>query len=199
MAPRAERRSRVGKPIKPRVRPGSLDSRYDRQKEAAEVTYPEHGATRGALPPGYRHVSRRDRIGTGRAVFRKAVDTLYGWQMHCGAGLAVVWAPPTARLGSAVVMRLGPPVIGFVVPCRVMHVVDEPTRCGFAYGALPGHPECGEEALIVTVNSDDDVDLVIRAFSRPATALVRAAGPLGRAFRDLVTERYVRYLRRLTQ
>jgi uncharacterized protein (UPF0548 family) len=32
---------------------------------------------------------------------------------------------------------------------RVVAVADEPDRCGFAYGTLPGHAVCGEEAFVV--------------------------------------------------
>jgi uncharacterized protein (UPF0548 family) len=173
--------------VGPRFDPG----RYT----GAEVTYPEHGATSGALPPGYRHVQRRERIGTGEAAFRRAVAALTTWTMHRGAGLTVLSAPPTAEPGSVVVMRLGPPVVGIVVPCRVMYAVDEPDRGGFAYGTLPGHPERGEEAFMVTRTGDDEVHLTIRAFSRPANLLVRLAGPLNHAVQDFVAGRYIRVLR----
>ena len=161
------------------------------------MTYREHGATRGALPPGYRHVDRRDRIGAGPEVFQRSVDALTGWSVHRGAGLVLVAAPPRAAAGAVVVLRLGPPVVGLLVPCRVMYVIDQPDRRGFAYGTLPGHPESGEEAFILSLDGNGQVDLTIRAFSRPASRLVRAAGPLNRAMQDLITNRYVRALRRL--
>jgi uncharacterized protein (UPF0548 family) len=164
----------------------------------AALTYPEHGATRGDLPAGYRHVVRRDRVGTGAAAFRRAADALNGWRMHRRAGLTVVSAPPAAAPGSTVVLRLGPAIVGIVVPCRVVYVVDEPDRCGFAYGTLPGHPETGEEAFIVD-RTADAVHLTIRAFSRPATPLVRIAGPLNHAVQRIVTARYVRALRTLAR
>lgn len=34
-------------------------------------------------------------------------------------------------------------------PCRVVYTVTESRRRGFAYGTLPGHPECGEEAFVI--------------------------------------------------
>jgi uncharacterized protein (UPF0548 family) len=43
--------------------------------------------------------------------------------------------------GTDVLAHLGP----IRVPCRVVYVLDEPERRGFAYGTLPGHPESGEE------------------------------------------------------
>jgi uncharacterized protein (UPF0548 family) len=144
-------------------------------------------------------VDRRDRIGTGLEVFHRSVDALNGWSMHRGAGLVVVAAPPRAATGAVVVLRLGPPVVGMLVPCRVIYVVNEPDRRGFAYGTLPGHPESGEEAFVVSLGGDGQVDLTIRAFSRPASRLVSAAGPLNRALQDRITDRYVKALRQLNQ
>ena len=46
------------------------------------------------------------------------------------------------------------------VPARVVYVIDEPLRKGFAYGTLPGHPETGEEAFIVEYRDDDSVWLI---------------------------------------
>jgi len=164
---------------------------------AAEVTYPEQGATRGALPPGYRHAERRDRLGAGSAAFDRAADAVNAWRMHRGAGFTVLSAPATAEPGATVVMRLGPPMVGIVVPCRVIYTVDEPNRRGFAYGTLPGHPVTGEEAFVVGIDDSGEVYLTIRAFSRGSTPLARATGPLGRTFQNLMTGRYVRALRKL--
>jgi uncharacterized protein (UPF0548 family) len=165
----------------------------------AELTYAERGETRDRLPSGYRHVVRRQQIGDGQATFDRAVDVLLSWQMHRRAGLVMLSAPPTATPYSVVVMRLGPPVVGVVVPCRVVYVEDEPNRRGFAYGTLPRHPEIGEEAFLVEMTSDERVYFLVRAFSRPATLWSRAGGPLTHAIQDVVTDRYVRALRQLSR
>src|SRR4029453_18726594 len=146
----------------------------------AELTYREFGATRGSLPPGDPPTPRPSRIGTGTSTFYRAVDALIRWEMHRRVGLSVVSAPPVADLGSVVVLRLGPPVIGLLAPCRGVYLVDEPDRGGFAYGTLPGHPESGEEAFVVELKKDRGVDLTIRSFSRPSALLARAGGPLTR-------------------
>lgn len=165
----------------------------------AELTYAEPGATRrdDGLPAGYRHVRRRERLGAGSATFTRAVDALFGWHMHRGAGLAVLSAPPSPVVGGIVVTRLGPPVLGPVVPCRIVYVVDEPRQRGFGYGTLPGHPATGEEAFLVEWADDDEVFFVIRAFSRPASILARLGGPVARRIQDIVTGQYVSSLRRL--
>jgi uncharacterized protein (UPF0548 family) len=163
-----------------------------------ELTYREHGATRdGQLPSGYRHVIRRERLGDGEATFTRAVAALFGWRMHRGAGLAVLSAPAWPAVGEIVITRLGPPVLGPIAPCRIVYMVDEPRRRGFGYGTLPGHPASGEEAFLVERAEDDGVYLVIRAFSRPATISARLGGPVARWIQDIVTDRYVRALRRL--
>lgn len=165
-----------------------------------ELTYREQGATRDKdLPAGYRHVGRRERLGDGEATFTRAVEALFGWGMHQGAGLTVLSAPPRAAVGEVVVTRLGPPILGPNAPCRVVYVVDEPRRRGFGYGTLPGHPASGEEAFLVEWAEDDGVYLIIRAFSRPATISARLGGPIARRIQDIVTDRYVRALRRLAQ
>lgn len=163
-----------------------------------EFTYREQGATREAdLPAGYRHVVRRERLGAGAATFERATEALFGWRMHRGAGLAVLQAPSRPAVGEVVVTRLGPPVLGQVIPCRIVYVIDEPRRRGFGYGTLPGHPARGEEAFVVEWADDDGVYLMIRAFSRPATLLARLGGPVTRWVQNIATDRYVRALRRL--
>ncbi len=72
---------------------------------------------------------------------------------------------------------------------------DEPDRCGFAYGTLPGHPESGEEAFLV-LRDEGTVRLRISAYSRPGKLTTRLAGPLGRRFQQLMTRRYADALRR---
>jgi len=67
---------------------------------------------------------------------------------------------------------------------------------GFAYGTLPGHPGRGEEAFIIQQHSGGTVSFTIAAFSRPATALAKAAGPAGQAIQRQLTARYLRVLAR---
>lgn len=80
------------------------------------------------------------------------------------------------------------------IPARVVYVIDEPDRKGFAYGTLPGHPERGEEAFVVERRADDTVWLVIRAFSRPSNAFFWAAYPALRMMQAIFTARYERAL-----
>lgn len=166
------------------------------RRKGAELTYPEVGASRDdPLPAAYGHVRRDVTLGHGQAVFERAVDGLFGWQMHRDAGLGVISTKERAAPGADVILRAGP----LRIPCRVVYTVDEPNRRGFAYGTLPGHPEQGEEAFLVDLTDEGEVRFRIRAFSRPASLMARAGGPLTRLIQQYATDRYVRAIRRLSQ
>jgi uncharacterized protein (UPF0548 family) len=159
-----------------------------------DLTYPEIGATRGdALPSGYRHVRRCERLGSGVEVFRRAVDGLRGWGMQRGAGLRVPASTPPPAAGVRVTMSV--PFLR--IPCEVVWVVEEDRRYGFAYGTLPGHPEIGEEAFVVRLDDADQVWLTITTFSRPGRWYTRIAGPLAWLVQDFATGRYVAAMRRI--
>ena len=108
------------------------------------------------------------------------------------AGLRVAASDDRVVPGAVVVLGIcfGPVMVR--APCRVVYVVDEPRRRGFAYGTLPGHAESGEEAFVLAQQEDGTTTFTITAFSRPASFLARCAGPLGRRVQDLVTARYLR-------
>jgi uncharacterized protein (UPF0548 family) len=158
-----------------------------------DLTYPDRGATQGELPAGYHHLERRERVGTGREVFERGAAALLSWRVHRAAGLRVA-ADGDARPGLRVVSRLA---LVIAAPCRVVYVVDEPDRRGFAYGTLPGHPESGEEAFMLTIDADGQVLFTVRAFTRPGSLLGRLSGPAGRLAQQLMAQRYVRAMRRL--
>lgn len=164
---------------------------------AARLTYPEIGATAGQLPAGYRHVVRRVPLGQGRAVFDRCSTALMTWEVHRRSGLQVRASASPARRDAVVSQRVGIRSLGIVAPCRVVYVVDEPDRRGFAYGTLPGHPETGEEAFVISWQRDGSVTLELTAFSRPANILSRLGGPVTRLVQDRVTDRYVVAARRI--
>lgn len=168
-----------------------------RGAQHAELTYAEVGATQGTdLPDGYRHVHLTCTVGSGRAAFITASDTVLGWEMHRGAGLRVATTAPVAQVGAVVLVGIGAGPMRLLAPCRVVHVTDDPDRAGFSYGTLPSHPESGEERFEIMLRQSNEVVLTITAFSRPATWYARLGGPLNRAVQDAVTERYARSVRR---
>lgn len=154
------------------------------------LTYTEVGATAGLMPAGYRHLRKSSVIGTGRERFEEAATQGMRWGMLRGAGLRVIATTEVAEVGSEVLVHLGP----VAAPCRVVYVVDEPDRSGFAYGTLPGHPESGEELFVVRYGPNGDVIAEVSAFSRHATWWSRLGAPLTLLVQRLVTGRYLRAL-----
>lgn len=103
-------------------------------------------------------------------------------------GAAFVVPGDSARLH----IPFGP--VRVTAPARVVYVIDEPQRKGFAYGTLPGHPEQGEEAFIIEQHDDGSVWICIRAFSRPAHRWMWPAYPVMRLAQEFYTRRYERSL-----
>lgn len=154
-------------------------------------SYVEVGGTAAALPAGYHHLDLTAPIGRGRGRFEQAGDAVLRWGMHRGAGVGVrVHADSeVAEVGTVALVRLGL----MSAPCRVVYVVDEPDRRGFAYGTLAGHPESGEELFAVRYDpTDDTVYAQVRAFSRPALWWTRLGGPFGRLAQRVIAQRYLR-------
>jgi uncharacterized protein (UPF0548 family) len=160
---------------------------------AARLTYAEVGRTAGELPDGYRSLDRTRRLPAGTD-FEVAARDLLHWQVQRRSGLRVATAADQVTPDAVVELRIGWGRLALRAACRVVYVVDEPWRRGFAYGTLPGHPEAGEEAFLLERHDDGAIDFTIRAFSRPASALARLAGPFGRRIQDVVLDRYLRAL-----
>ena len=141
-------------------------------------------------PDGYHRGRWARRLGAGDLVFERDVDALRTWRVHRGAGLIVEAAGPPA-VGLDVAMAAPLPV-GYVdVVCRVVEVIDEPDRHGFAYGTLSVHPEQGEESFVVTRTEDGSVDVEIVAVSRLRHPMARAVPPIARVLQSRATARYL--------
>ena len=155
------------------------------------VTYPEVGATAGALPAGYRHVRVERVVGRGREQFERAADDLLAGEVQRRAGAAVQLSQVPLREGTQVRMRLRLGPLVFNIPCVVVWAARTANLAGFAYGTLPGHPERGEERFEVVLTPDDDVIFRIVAFSAPARWFTRLGGPLARLVQTRMTDQYL--------
>jgi uncharacterized protein (UPF0548 family) len=165
----------------------------DAQRSLA-LSYPGAGATRddGPAPPGYDHDHNHEELGHGEVVFAAAREAIRQWRMF-PAPLATIepeGIPIAEGEIAGVVMR----VFGlwFLNAARIVYVIDEPRRFGFAYGTLPGHVERGEERFLVEWRPDDTVVYTIVAFSRPRYWLARLAKPIARRLQ----RRFVRLSKR---
>ncbi len=165
--------------------------------EHPSFTYSEVGATRGALPAGYHRLEVRRRLGRGRDDFRRFGDAVLAYRMQRALRLLAEAEKQRAEPGTHVTVRLGIGRFGVLAPCRVVYVLDEEDRRGFAYGTLPGHPASGEELFAVEYDrATAQVYGVVTAFSRPAAWYTRFGGPMTRAVQRLAAEAYLVALRR---
>jgi len=181
-------------------------------------TYSPVGATRPAdqrwaqRPSGYHAFERTVRIGHGEADWAGAGGALLRWGVKERSGFTVEPGPGPAS-GPASGPGAGPGADGLVErgrsywlvaalgpftvrePVRVVAVVDESDRCGFAYGTLQGHPVSGEEAFIVHRTPGGDVWLTLRSLTRAAPGRWRLAFPAALVAQHWYRRRYLRALR----
>ncbi|WP_158864044.1 DUF1990 family protein [Leifsonia sp. AG29] len=101
---------------------------------------------------------------------------------------------PFVRNGMTALLKVPFGPFKVSAPVRVVYVIDEPFRKGFAYGTLHGHPESGEELFMVEHRDDDTVWFVLRAFSRPSNAFYRLGSPVLGMVQRRYTNRYLRAL-----
>jgi uncharacterized protein (UPF0548 family) len=159
--------------------------------EGESPTYPEVGDRWNPIPspPAFGLTATTRRWAPARPL-SSGLEGLRTWQAHRLRGLSICPSRAPIEVGVTVLVCVGR---GLVVPapCRIVKVLDEADRWGFAYGTLPGHPEQGEEAFVVSLDPEGSVRFEIRAFSRPASRLVELSGPIGRSVQRRATEGYL--------
>ncbi|MFN4002765.1 DUF1990 family protein [Microcella sp.] len=162
-----------------------------------ELSYAPHGGSLNLeperVPAGFRVFRHEAVIGSGAERWASAAAEVLEWGLQRGAGIRV--STPRVVVGDDVTLTI--PLLG-IVPvrayARVLAVVDEPTRRGFVYGTLPGHPERGEEAFLVTIDDAEIVRVVVQGFSRPAPGIWILGAPALRLVQAIYTRRYLRAL-----
>src|SRR6185369_7659021 len=153
-----------------------LDSR-----ETDSFSYDAVGATLDTPPAGYIVDHNRELLGSGRDVFDRAKKAVREWKMFEVPGLRLIHNDTPIEAGRNVALLAHH--LGFysLHSCRVVYVINEPDRFGFAYGTLSEHVEIGEERFTVEFHPDSgEVWYDIYAFSRPGHILVRLGYPYGR-------------------
>jgi uncharacterized protein (UPF0548 family) len=98
---------------------------------------------------------------------------------------------PMVAAGDTVWLHIPVGPFSIKAPARVVYVINEKKRRGFAYGTLAGHPERGEEAFVVELDEDGSVWFEVRAFSRPSHWLWWCVYPVLRFAQFLYTRRYL--------
>ena len=154
---------------------------FSSQISGLPLSYPQQGSTKRVFPPGYDHDHYRFKIGQGNVDFDLARCCVLR------LGMFPKWAEaylPSGAVGvgkevTVVFRLLG---LHWYNACRIIYLIDEPCRFGFAYGTLTAHVECGEERFLISQSEDGTVCYYIDAFSRPAHWLARLGYPFARRF-----------------
>ncbi len=161
----------------------------------SELTYDHVGST---LHPERFPGRTRQRLevdvpdpGDGLAAARHG---LWTWvpQHHLGAHVHPAGAAVEVGATLLVVLPFGP--LEVVAPVRVVEVVEEPDCVGFAYGTLPGHPECGEEAFLAERAEGGGLRLSVLVDARPGTLAAKLAAPVLTVFQHRAARCYLQGL-----
>lgn len=163
--------------------PSNADLRtYLSEQASAPHSYPEIGASQTGFPVGYDHDYNRFRLGRGRLAFQQARRAIEEWRPFANGWTEIYpkHAPIEEGTTVAVLFRLFG--LWWRNSTRIIYVIDEPKRFGFAYGTLVGHVECGEEYFGVEMDDEGEVWFRLEAFSRPDYWATRLAYPMARFF-----------------
>src|SRR5579859_4461776 len=162
------------------------------RQRALPFSYQAVGASRGPLPAGATVDHTRVRLGSGPAVWERAVAAVRRWEMFHLAWVQLCWPAAPIAVGSTVGVLAAHLGFWSLNAARVVYVLEEDgpvQRYGFAYGTLPGHVERGEERFSVEWHpADEAVWYDILAFSWPNHLLARLGYPVAR----MLQRRYAR-------
>jgi len=162
-------------------------------------TYAEVGATNAKPPSSYKVDHNRIRLGDGETVYQRAVEGLKTWQQFDLGWVGIVPRGVVVEVGATVAVKARAFGTWSLNASRVVYVIDEPRRFGFAYGTLPDHVECGEERFLVEWLSADSVWYDILAFSRPHHPLVKLSSPLARLLQKRFAQQSLARMRLATR
>jgi uncharacterized protein (UPF0548 family) len=174
----------------------STIARFIESQRHQPFTYSAVGATNEIPPQDFTIDHNQIQLGTGIEAYRRAADALKKWRQFDLGWVSIVPEGLPVEVGETVAVKARAFGTWSLNAARVVYVIDEDSRFGFAYGTLPDHLECGEERFIIELNEDESVWYGILAFSKPRHPLVRISFPLGRRLQ----KRFAREsLRRMVQ
>lgn len=162
------------KPTSPEIQ-AFLDGQQGRP-----FSYPHGSATQHAPPPGWVVDHNRICLGSGPAAWDAARTAIRSWQMFRLGWVEVHGTEAPLAPGLTVAPLAHAFGVWFLNACRVVYLIDEERRFGFAYGTLADHAERGEERFLVEWREDDSVWYDLLAFSRPGHWLTWLGFPVVR-------------------
>ena len=109
------------------------------QQQALPFTYaPLHASGKDTSVKGYDNDFQKVQVGNGQSDFEHAQNALRAWQMFPAAWTIILPKNAPLQTGQTVAMFARAFGLWWRNACRIVFVIDEPIRFGFAYGTLPG-------------------------------------------------------------
>lgn len=159
--------------------PGEIQAFLGRQRDGA-FSHPHVQASLKEPPAGWMVDHNRICLGRGQATWEAARAAIRSWEMFRLGWVEVHGTEAPLAPGLDVAPLAHVFGVWFLNACRVVYLIDEERRFGFAYGTLADHAERGEERFLVEWREDDTVWYNILAFSRPGHWLVWLGFPVVR-------------------
>lgn len=158
-----------------------IDAFIDGARDS-ELSYADVGATiNETAPAGYNVDHNRLCIGHGEQDWESAKQSIRDWKMF-DIGWVELHLPSTPiEVGRNVAVLINHFGFYSLNAARIVYVIDEPNRFGFAYGTLAEHGESGEERFSVERDRDTgEIYYDLYAFSKPNHFAAKLGYPLTR-------------------
>lgn len=153
------------------------------KRKGESHSYPEVGGSKAPeFPSGYDHDRNEVNIGQGRADFEAGAEALKHWKMFPASWTKVLPSPIEWEAGKEVAVMFRLFGLWWWNSCRIVYVIDEPNKKGFAYGTLDSHVEKGEEIFFIEMEPDGSVWYRVQAFSQPNFILTKIFKPVARMY-----------------
>lgn len=132
--------------------------------------------------PGYDRDKNQVYLGTGEEVYQTACKALSEWKMFPSSWTKTYAPFQGFQVGEEVAVLFKMFGLWWWNSCRIIYVLEEENRFGFAYGTLESHVEKGEEIFYVERNKQGEVYYKVEAFSCPNKWFTQIGYPVARAW-----------------
>ena len=137
-------------------------------QQQSNFSYTPLQITRNSVVSGYTMDHNRVQLGSGARCFDAAASAIRQWKMFDLGWVRLFFNTTRIEKGATVAVVVQHLGVWSMNACRIVYVIEEQQRYGFAYGTLAEHAERGEERFMVEWNRHDDTvwyDLL--ALSKP--------------------------------
>lgn len=144
---------------------------------ATSFTYTELGCTRFETSSTFTVDRYATELGRGDEAWVRAQAALRNWRTFDLGWVCAFERDAPIAVGTTVAVLIRSLGLWSLNAARIVYVVDERDRFGFAYGTLRDHAECGEERFLIERDAGEIVTYSIQACSRPHHPFTRIAHP----------------------